>query len=323
MLDIYGKIERTIISKKLKLYIDNLPDDWKEGIKEDIFEEIHRIEFKRNEEIIKYGKTYTNAFDYTTAKRTVERTIEETNNYPLNTLEDCIDCIVENMICIEFDYEYSDMPFFDWTTNCFDGRFCEEDYSEKIIKLFNFMNPGKHDRTHFNIVYSSNDEYLSIFPKITSALSFRIRSEFKGFRTKEEAICDLRKCCKCLDSFLQTEDDYYKLDYIVEAINKNDDYKHYHFLKVFTILEMLLLHKKQETKEIDKYIIPIIKSIYSDESKQATILLRQMRNKIGHGDFKGFNKKANEFADKYMKSFQFDYSEYSHLNWILLHTCCY
>jgi len=85
---------------------------------------------------------------------------------------------------------------------------------------------------------------------------------------------------------------------------------------------MLLLNKKQRTKEIDYYINPIIKRIYNEESEQATKLLRQMRNKVGHGDFIGFNKKAYDFANKYMKNFQFDYSEYSHLNWILLHTCC-
>ncbi|MDL5041597.1 hypothetical protein [Heyndrickxia coagulans] len=322
VLDIYGKIERTTISEKLKLYIDNLPDDWKETIKEEIYEEIRKIEFNRKEQMIKYGKTYTDVFDFTIAKKIVETNIGNTKGYTLSTLENCIDYIIENMIFIEFDYDYSDMPFFDWTTNFFDGRFCEGDYSEKLVKLFNFMNPEKHGRAHFNVIYSSNNDYLSVLPRVTSLLSYRIRSGFKGFKTKEETIYDLKKCGECLDSFLQTEDDYYKLDFIVEAINKNDDYKHYHFLRVFTILEMLLLNKKQRTKEIDYYINPIIKRIYNEESEQATKLLRQMRNKVGHGDFIGFNKKAYDFANKYMKNFQFDYSEYSHLNWILLHTCC-
>ncbi|WP_255723500.1 hypothetical protein [Sporosarcina sp. ACRSL] len=38
VLDIYGKIERTMVSEKMKIYIDNLPEDWKEMIKETIFE---------------------------------------------------------------------------------------------------------------------------------------------------------------------------------------------------------------------------------------------------------------------------------------------
>ena len=322
VLDIYGKIERTMISEKLKLYISNLPKDWKEFIKETIFEEIRKIEFNRKEEQIKFGKALNDQFNYTIAKKIVETNIGNIKGYSLDTLENCIDCILENMIFIEFDYEYSDMPFFDWTTNCFDGRICEEDYSEKIVKLLNFMNRDNHVRAHFNVVYSSNNDYISVIPRITSTLSLRINSEFKGFKTKEDAICDLKKCGKCIDDYLQSESDYYKLDFIVEALNKEDDYKHYHFLRVFTILEMLLLNKKQQTQEIDNYINPIIKQIYNKDSDQATKLLRQMRNKVGHGDFKGFNKKAYEFADIYMKNFQFDYSEYSHLNWILLHTCC-
>lgn len=322
ILDIYGKIERTLISKKLKLYIDNIPEDWKEHIKETIFEEIRKIEFNRKEQEIKYGKVFLDKFDYILAKKIVETNIENIKNYSLDTLENCIDCLIDNMIFIEFDYEYSDMPFWDWESNSFDGRLCEEDYSEKIIKIINYMTRKSDGRAYFNIVYSSNNDYLSMMPRVTSALSFRNYSEFKGFKTKEEAINDLKQYGECIDDFLQLERDYYKLDFIVEALAKEDDYKHYHFLKVFTIIEMLLLNKNQQTHEIDKYINPIIKRVYNEDSNQATKLLRQMRNKVGHGDFIGFNKKAYEFADIYMKNYNFDYSEYSHLNWILLHTCC-
>ncbi len=43
--------------------------------------------------------------------------------YNLDSIESCLQCLVDNMICLFFDYEYQDMPFFDWTSNCFDGRF--------------------------------------------------------------------------------------------------------------------------------------------------------------------------------------------------------
>ncbi|MBU3196719.1 hypothetical protein KPL26_08530 [Clostridium algidicarnis] len=322
VLDIYGKIDKILISEKLKLYIANLPNDWKEGIREEIFEELRRIDFSREEQLLKYGEVLTSKFDYELGRKTVEMNIEDFNYYKLETLEDCIECLLDNMIFIEFDYGYEDMPFFDWTTNCFDGRFCEGDYSERIIKLFNFLNHERYVKAHFNIVYSSNENYFSIIPRITSVLSFRVESKFDGFRTKDEAITDLRKCGQCIDEFLQTGNDYYKLDFIAESLKNSDDYKHYHFLKTFTLLEMLLIKKDQHTKEIDKFINPIIKKIYTKNSEDATILLRQMRNKIGHGDFSAFNKKAEMFAQKYMSNYQFDYTEYSRSNWILLHTCC-
>lgn len=47
-----------------------------------------------------------------------------------------------------------------------------------------------------------------------------------------------------------------------------------------------------------------------------------MRNKIGYGDFNGFYEKPEEYARLYMINYNFDYSEYSRINWILLHVCC-
>ncbi|EAF6983873.1 hypothetical protein ATS97_03060, partial [Listeria monocytogenes] len=306
----------------LKLYIANLPDDWREGIRDDIFEEIRKINFSRQEQLLKNGKILTSEFDYELAKKIVQLNVKDFDSYQLETLEDCVECLLDNMIFIEFDYEYDDMPFFDWTTNCFDGRLCEEDYSEKIIKFFNFLNHERHTHAHFNIVYSSNETYFSIIPRITTVLSMSVKSQFYNFRTKEDKINDLIKYGQCIDKFLQIENDFLKLDFIIESLNKSDDYKHYHFLKTFTLLEMLLIKKNQKTNEIDKFINPIIKKIFNDNSKDATFLLRQMRNKIGHGDFSGFNKKAEIFAQKYMLNYQFDYTEYSRSNWILLRACC-
>lgn len=36
IIDVYGKINKTKISDKMKIYIANLPTDWKEGIIEDM-----------------------------------------------------------------------------------------------------------------------------------------------------------------------------------------------------------------------------------------------------------------------------------------------
>ena len=48
-----------------------------------------------------------------------------------------------------------------------------------------------------------------------------------------------------------------------------------------------------------------------------------MRNKIGHGDFIELNKIHEVYAQEFMEGyFDYDYSEYSSQNWILLHICC-
>ncbi|HCJ4363954.1 TPA: hypothetical protein NR344_002951, partial [Listeria innocua] len=83
VLDIYGKIDKTLISKNLKLYIANLPDDWREGIRDDIFEEIRKINFSRQEQLLKNGKILTSEFDYELAKKIVQLNVKDFDSYQL------------------------------------------------------------------------------------------------------------------------------------------------------------------------------------------------------------------------------------------------
>ena len=44
---------------------------------------------------------------------------------------------------------------------------------------------------------------------------------------------------------------------------------------------------------------------------------------MAHGDFVAFEKKAEEYAQKFMDGrYWFDYSEYSRQNWVLQNVCC-
>ena len=51
----FGKIEKTQVSEKLKLYISNIPEDWKEDIKEKILKDIKQQNFEIKEDIAKFG----------------------------------------------------------------------------------------------------------------------------------------------------------------------------------------------------------------------------------------------------------------------------
>ena len=46
ILNILGKIKRLTISEKLGLSLNNLPDDWRASIVEDMQEEIYQHEYK-------------------------------------------------------------------------------------------------------------------------------------------------------------------------------------------------------------------------------------------------------------------------------------
>ena len=321
IIDVYGKITKIKLSDKLKLYISNVSDDWKESIIEDMLQEIRQQKVDMADNLKRYGKTFQTEYSISYLKEIVHANVEDYTKYNLDSIESCLQCLVDNMICLFFDYEYQDMPFFDWTSNCFDGRFCEEDYAEKVMYFSNFVNHDIQNGIHMNCIYTSN-----INPKehtrILSNLSFRIDSNFKGCRTTDDYITELKKMGNRIDSILKSENDYYKLDYIMNGIYSDNSYNQNHYLKTFTLLELVLLKPNQNTNEIDKLLIPYLDKKYGEVSSEVAKLLRQMRNKIGHGDFKGFNEKAEKFAQKFMKHFHFDYTEYSRLNWVLLHTCC-
>ncbi|MFD1899195.1 hypothetical protein [Enterococcus termitis] len=321
IIDVYGRINKTKISDKLKIYISNLPTDWKEGIIEDMLKEIRQQKIDIDENVRAYGKSFHREYSLEYLREIVQINVANYAEYNLNSIENCVECLADNLVYLFFDYTYQDMPFFDWTTNCFDGRLCEEDYAEKVINFCNFINKDIDNGIHMNCIYTSNMNDLEN-TRILLNLGFRIRSEFNGWKSTEDYIHNLKLMGNRIDSIIKSENDYYKFDYIMNGIFEDNNYNQNHFLKTFTLLELTLLTPNQKTKEIDSLLAPYLKKIYEDDCTTAARILRQMRNKIGHGDFKNFIKKSEEFAGKFMKNYNFDYSEYSRQNWILLHTCC-
>src|SRR5699024_3737905 len=125
----------------------------------------------------------------------------------------------------------------------------------------------------------------------------------------EKIITILKKFGKGFDEFIKTDDDYFKLNYILTSLSDDSNYTYFHYVKSFALLEMMLLKRNQKTEEIDEMLVIYLESTYHDNALEVATTLRQMRNKISHGDSKGYNKKAEFFAQKYMKNYYFDYHE--------------
>ncbi len=127
VLNFYGKIEPICISEKLKLFISNLPE-----------EEMNEWQTELAEEF-EFREAVSNISNKRLGLEPEDRVIQlYTKVFPNVPKPECVDSkvlkqLAENMICIYFDYQYSDMPLGGWETNCFDGRFCEEDYAEKVV----------------------------------------------------------------------------------------------------------------------------------------------------------------------------------------------
>lgn len=308
VLNFYGKIEPICISKKLGLYLSNLPNgeynNWRDGLVDEM------------EMSIKADRIYQEMLgsNYEPGIHILYRNLYPNKEIPSVIDKSIIREIVDQMICIYHEYSYDDMPMGGRDTNPFDGRFCEEDYSEKIIDFINFLSD---EEQLFQLpapipqwVYSSNYHNVD---------HYRI---FWGGEQAEPYIKALQQWGAALDVFLSNRNDYLLFDYLAKTIHKDNEYNEYHLMKDYSLCQ-LFLEKKSES-ELDSKLLPFLDPDDSEEDRlKKGKLLRQMRNKIAHGDFSAFESKIEEFAVEFMDGrFWFDYSELSRKNWVIQHVCC-
>lgn len=305
VLNMFGKIEPISISQKMKLYISNLPDSKENNWNSYIVSEFkHALKIHAlNCEII----GVENKFDL---KLMYEQRVEASDSNNLKSEDTLIQEIVDNMICIYLDYSYDDMPMGGLDKNPFDGRLCEKDYAEIIIDFFCFM--SDKIATQMPVwIYSSN--YDREWPY------YRM---FFGKGNLSEQIAILKHWGHRLDSFLLNRNDYLQIDYLARTLYDVEQYDTYHFNKLFSLCQMFLENKKES--ELDYKLPQFLDQRFTDEKRnEIAVVLRQMRNKVAHGDFVAFEQKAEEYARLVMDgNYSFDYTEYSRKNWVLLNACC-
>lgn len=309
VLNFYGKIEPICISEKLGLYIANLPseehDEWRGAL-------ANELELAVKADKIYQEKIGTN---YPCGIINLYQTLFSDGALPEKFEQEHYIKIADLMICIYQNYDYTDMPLGGWDTNCFDGRLCEEDYSEKIIDFINFM--AYSDQTGYAIpspvpqwIFSSNHDEID---------HCRI---FWGGEEAAAYILALQEWGKLFDSFLCSRNDYLLFDYLVNTIHKDNEYNANHLVKAFSLCQLFLENRKES--ELDTKLPQFFEPLdpESDTKRQAE-LFRKMRNKIAHGDFLAFETVVETYAFEFMDGrFAFDYSEYSRKNWAVQHVCC-
>ncbi len=301
VLNIYGKIKPICISKKLGLYIANLPKEEHNNWNNMLYEEMILAKKRINQNSRRYKLKSSFEVEKFYSDICSSKKIEDMSNCKM------IHEIVDNMICIYLDYNYDDMPLGGWETNCFDGRFCEDDYAEKIIKFICNINENGNVPS---CIYSSNDDFHNPY------------SFLHYISNIDKYIDSLKSWGKIFDSFLISKNDYLQLDYLINSFFKDNDYNEYHFLKLYSLCQLFL--EKEKESELDKKLIIFLDDKYSEDLKNIIPRkLRKMRNKIAHGDFIAFEKLVEEYACEIMDDyFYFDYLEYSRKNWVILHICC-
>jgi len=314
LLNIYGKIEETIISKKLGIGLLNLREDWVEVFVDDMKEEM----LLRKNDIKKYNK-----YDGYTLKQYKPLDIVKDNGWSKEgylTEDQALRIISQNLIGIEVvNFKNS---FIKYKNPYLDSPTCEKNYAHKFINFIGSIQSGfKDGNVIINqipfVTYSSDDIHNK--PLI---LNFTFnKQDLKRFENyNENCIKSITNIGKLIDDFILTEKDFWLIDYIVNTLFEGDEYNSYYIFKIMSLIEMLLINPKNNGKTFgeleNKLPMFILGEEFSDGDKLAfTSIVRRLRNKIGHGDYNGIQKILNEYRDRMIPNYNYDEFEYSIENW--------
>ena len=317
LINIYGKIQPIIISKKLGIGISNPSSDWVDGFLGDFEKEI----LIHNHDIASFEKS---GFDISWAN----------NRYDLENLvmqlgwqedkKSTMQIIAEHLIEIQVsDFENSLLQI---KNEHLDNPTCEPQYTRKFLKFCSVLQSSRNaekiiPRQVPPSTYNSDD--LHVQPLILNYLLAMLHTH-PHFKVTiddytEGGIASLKYIGKLIDEFLITDEDFWLLDYIINAIYFDNDYNAYHIFKVMSIIELLIINPKRngKTEGETEQKLPFFLSEYIPASKGVLFaeLMRKFRNKIGHGDFRAVQKLLEQYRQEFMENFWFDEIEYSIESW--------
>ncbi|GJM72662.1 hypothetical protein HMSSN036_48780 [Paenibacillus macerans] len=214
--------------------------------------------------------------------------------------------------------------------NTMDSPTCEVLFPRKFINFCNIIQyaAGAKDDLNNRIPFSiySSDE-LNAKPRILNYFRAMIKHEFDLEIYKNECISSLVRIGSLIDDFLQGEEDFWMLDYIINSMYHDRDYDAYHIFKVMSLIEMLIINPLRNGRtvgELERKLPQFLKEDQVEDAKKASFveIMRKLRNKIAHGDYRGIQQLLERYRNEFMVNYEYDEFEYSIENWIYLNICC-
>lgn len=316
LVDIYGKIDPTIISEKLGIGICNPTQEWVVGLQEDFDEEylVHKHHIKTFERSGLDTKCFEGRYNYDNIVKKLKW--EETN-------KNCKQIIAEHLIEIQvMDFDNS---LLQKKNSHLDSPTCEMQYAKKYMNYCHHLSSSiisVKQRGHNIPCVTYDSDVFGRTPLIINYLEAHVKDKTTDIKNDlKTSISSLQEIGNKIDHFIQSENDFLLFDYIVDALTDvKQDNDAYHVFKVMSLIEMLIINPKNNGKtqgEIEKKLPQFLSDTIIDSSQKQSYatLMRKFRNKIGHGDFETVSKLLEEYRDKYMKNFQYDEFEYSIDNW--------
>lgn len=315
LINIYGTIKPTLISKKLGLGVRNISTDWHETLIKEMEKETSQLDNP-----LQYFSFYESM------KKNNSLSQKDTNNIiTLFDMQPYFKHLSENLITLDvIDFENSLLQL---KNSYMHSPTWEEDFAKKIIKLLRILDSIQERERFFgdcflDIIYDSKDRCRKT--RLLTIISPNLKDD-TPIRTKN-VISNLQSLGNLLDNFFNNEEDFFLFDYLVNAFNFEKKYDAYHLFNIMALIEMLITNPKNNGKVMDELVVkmPLFMTnshIKTDQQQAFCRSVKKIRNKIAHADFKGLRKLLQSHREVFMETFFFDESEYSLDNWVFMHIC--
>ena len=315
IINIYGTIKPTVISKKLGLGVRNIPDEWHETLIKEMEKETSQLDNPLQ---------YFSFYESMKKKNSLSQK-NTTNVISLSDMQPYFKHLSENLITLDvIDFENSLLQL---KNSYMHSPMCEEDFSKKIIKLLRILDSIQERERLFghcflDIIYDSKDRFRKT--GLLTSINPNLKDDAPP-RTKT-VISNLQSLGKLLDDFFNDEEDFFLFDYLVNAFNFEKKYDTYHLFNIMALIEMLITNPKNNGQVMDELVVkmPLFmmnSHIKKHQQKAFCRSVKKIRNKIAHGDFQGLRKLLQIQREKFMKTFYFNEYEYSLDNWVLSSIC--
>lgn len=323
LLNMYGKIPPTTISQKLGVGICNPAFDWVAGLQDDFTEEI----LLHNYDIASFSKTGDDV-RWATKRYNLEQIINHLGWQEKGVT--AMQIIAEHLIEIQVsDFDNSLLQL---KNENLDSPTCEPQYTRKFLNFCCMVQSsnGAHKIIPEQIPFSTyNSDDFHARPLILNYLEAMLHPH-PNHKISVESYTDggiksLKYLGSLIDDFLDSNEGFWLLDYIMNAIFSDTEQNAYHIFKVMSLIEMLIINPKGNGKTVGEieHKLPLFLSDRIEISQRTLFseIMRKLRNKIGHGDFKAVQQLLEQYRQPFMENFWFDEYEYSIENWIYGDIC--
>lgn len=319
LINIYGKIQPMIISKKLGVGICNPNSDWVRGFCDDFDEEI-LIHNHNTKTFLKDGfdiKMFEGRYNLSQIAKVLGwqdegKSVEQT--------------IAEHLIEIQVtDFENS---LLQKNNEHLDSSTCEPQYTSKFINFCSIVqsSEGAQKTVYGQIPFVTYDsDNLNQKPLVLNYLEAMSKRNTCINTYTNSCINTLQQLGGLIDGFLSEDEDFWLLDYIINAVNDNQRSGAYHIFKVMSLIELLIINPNGNGRTVGEMerklpqFLPI--TINTSQKELFSTIMRKLRNKIGHGDFMAIQQLLEEYRNSFMQNFWYDEFEYSIENWTYGNIC--